>query len=708
MQACDRCYRRKCKCDKAVPTCGQCQKARTACLYVNRSQEPTVRREAVERIERRLRQAEARNRALSSQLATYQSLPHNSIHQERRENPPPSVLSPNFPFDRNEVADEVSFLSRHAGGERSYSNIASDILFAHLVQGVASLNSSSRHEHSTNRASPRPVTPTTRSLRISSESLPPEKVARQLHQAYFNHHHLCYPFLNHLSVMANLDRIYTDGIVLEADAVVAFQFYMVLAIAMTSAHKCDWQSLPESEKFQAQAMTRVNEVLQRADIHALQALLLLCQYRMTSSTQETSASLWHMVGFAARMCSEQGLHRNETYYKPSGLPDNEDLLAASETRRRCFWCVVNMDRIVSITLGRPLAIHLEDVDTALPEPIIESSDSNLWNKDLPFPTAIFNHITRYRILSGKVMTSLHSNRADARDEASAATARVALIEELEQWRNESENLRLHPESRENTRRSCFLSPEWYELLYYNALLMLNRPSPVLPSISARSLATLQSIFDASREAIARYALLHTSQRINYTWITLHAVFMAGLSYIYAVGRHYRARQVNTRAPLERSTLSTDPAIIEVVNTCRSCSIVLVAVSERWATPRYCHQVFDRLSDAVLADVIAYFTQLTTSSTSINDSGMPRNSMLAPQPDLNAPLSSGSGATLPPMTTATSVPLGVDTVLRDCFEDLQHFHDTYSGDGPIRQLSQDWLQEIGGMTFHAVQSWGNND
>lgn len=344
MQACDRCYRRKSKCDKAIPTCGQCQKARTSCDYIDRSREPTVRREAVDRLERRLRQAEAKNRALTSQLATYQASRSSSIGKESREAPQPPVLSPNFPFDRNEVADEVSFLSLQAGGERNYSGVASGVVFSHLVQGVASLDSSSPHGQAPTRTSTRPGDQTTSSLSISREALPPEIVARRLHQAYFKHDYLCYPFLNRHSALVNLDRIYADVSVLEADATAAFPFYMVLAIAMASAHKCDWQSLPESENFQARAMARVGEVLQRSDIHALQAVLLLCQYRMTSPIQEKSTSLWHMVGFAARMCFEQGLHRNETYYDPSSHPDNEDFLALSETRRRCFWCVVDMDR----------------------------------------------------------------------------------------------------------------------------------------------------------------------------------------------------------------------------------------------------------------------------------------------------------------------------------------------------------------------------
>ncbi|KAJ5102604.1 hypothetical protein N7532_003133 [Penicillium argentinense] len=475
---------------------------------------------------------------------------------------------------------------------------------------------------------------------------------------------------------------------------------------MASAHKCEWQSLPESENFQARAMTRVKEVLQGGGIQALQAVLLLCQYRMTSSAEETSASLWHMVGIAARMCFEMGLHRNQTYYTPAGLAVNNELLAESETRRRCFWSVVDMDRVVSITLGRPLAIHVEDVDTTLPEPHVdESSETGLeMCSNAPSPTAIFSHITWYRILSGKVMESLHSPRGQGHDEEFIATTRLKLTEELEQWRAQTQSLSLIADTHK-TRQSSYLSSEWYELLYYNTLLMIYRPSPALSNVSPRAPTALQPIFNASKEAISRYAMLHTSQRINYTWITLHAVFMAGLSYIYAVSRHFRARRAEPNTSVTDDTLATDPTILEVVNTCRSCSIVLVAVSERWATPRHCHKVFDRLGDAVLADVIPFYTKPKTAvPSSAAHSCAPVVALGEPQPDIQPPMFDPS-ASMAPIHTSAAFSLGVDTVLRDCFEDLQHFHDAHGGDGPIRQLSQDWLHEIGGMALEAVHLWG---
>ena len=62
IQACDRCHRRKPRCDKLQP-CAPCEKAKVACNYTDRGP-PNV-----EKLERRLRQAEAKNKILTSELA---------------------------------------------------------------------------------------------------------------------------------------------------------------------------------------------------------------------------------------------------------------------------------------------------------------------------------------------------------------------------------------------------------------------------------------------------------------------------------------------------------------------------------------------------------------------------------------------------------------------------------------------------------------
>lgn len=58
--------------------------------------------------------------------------------------------------------------------------------------------------------------------------------------------------------------------------------------------------------------------------------------------------LWHLVGVAARMCFELGLHRESLYQTRGDQEVNPDRLVAAEVRRRCFFCVLAIDRYVSL------------------------------------------------------------------------------------------------------------------------------------------------------------------------------------------------------------------------------------------------------------------------------------------------------------------------------------------------------------------------
>ncbi|KAK2739288.1 hypothetical protein FQN57_006623 [Myotisia sp. PD_48] len=743
MQACDRCHRRKSRCDKESPSCGSCIKAGIACSYTDRSKEPTYRKEVVERLERRLRQSEATNRALAARLAaaTQKKTQQNGyIDDNGRINLSPHLHADNMMYgesqpikqegENNEVTDEVSYLSLTAGGDRQFLGSASGVLFANLVRATVETSPvpiSTTAVHSSNvgssPSSSNPGRETTMSggrsglslppdARASNYQLPPEPFARDLHHAYFEHDHLCYPFLHRPTALAAFEQIYDDPSILNRDALSCFVFYMILAISSVDFHKFDWQTKPDADNFHSVALSRLNEVLQTGNFETLQAILLLCQYRMRSPLHDTSASMWHLVGVAARICIDQGLHREATYriqQTMSGIVpslSSEDI--RSEVKRRCFFCVMAMDRVVSSTLGRPVGIRLADTDVLLPNPDFDLEVNPLDTSFRPTTdtfsrTALFVHIVRYRFLIGKILGSLYSVRAknSTSDEASALSIRESLVADLEQWRQETASLNLPAVDLSSTipgDRSSFRAHEWYELLYYNAILILYRPSPALSASSTMVPILIQTIYNAAKQAITLYAHLHRSRRINYTWITLHAVFMAGLSYIYAVGRHFRSKRRAAIGGPPAISLDEDPSIIEIVNETRACSTVLVAVSERWSAIRRSHEVFNRLSDAVLSDAVELLNDISPGRIAT-----PMLPITAPEVTLPVSLamSPSSLVTAHPGfehwssftdTIPTAPQLAVDSVLQDCFRDLQQMPE-YSYD-PISQLSQDWLGEIG--------------
>ncbi|KAL4915042.1 fungal-specific transcription factor domain-containing protein [Aspergillus aurantiobrunneus] len=678
--ACDRCHRRKSRCDKALPSCGPCRKAgvAAACKYVNHTRD---RQKQLQRLQLRIEQLEGENRALSQQLEGRATASDGVAHRPSG----PSEADPR-PAEHdavsNELTEEISFLSSRAGGENQFLGSTSGVLLASLVDATVKAPSQGWTRRP-NRVVASPLSTTTPASTFNTSPLPDERVARVLHHAYFDHDHVSYPFLHRPTALANVDKIYQDPAILSQDAFSYYSFNMVLAIATASVYKFDRESLPDAETYHSRATERLNELLQRGDTQALQAMLLLCQYRMVNSVQDTSTSMWHLVGVAARMALELGLHREQVYQAKCTGSNASAGLIANEIRRRCFWCVIAMDRIVSITLGRPLAIRLQDTDVALPDPSLDS----LVDSNGPVglcTTALFVHIVRYRIICGDIMSALHAGSTRTQTDAeSALQARDDLATTLVQWHHDTAGLSLLGEDGSRTEiphQSSFRTREWYEMLYCNALLMLYRPSPALSGVARRDSTALQNIFVAAKQAIAIYSQLHRWKRINYTWITLHAVFMAGLSYVYAVGRHFRSHK-RKQGSAPAASLESDPAIMDIVNDCRTCSNVLVAISERWNMAKNCYDVFNRLSDAVLVDAVEYHTKATGPQQSTVRNTIP----LAGQ-TTNINWDNG----------LTPGPLAVDSVLRECLDDLQHFQPSAYGDDPVGQLSQDWMGEIEGM------------
>ncbi|KAL4790120.1 fungal-specific transcription factor domain-containing protein [Aspergillus venezuelensis] len=676
--ACDRCHRRKSRCDRLVPSCGRCRKAGVPCEYTTRDRDNQLNK-----LRHRVQQLERQNVSLSEQLG-------DRNRHRRPADATGSAEQMQHAASSNELAEEISFLSTRAGGENQFLGSTSGVLLASLVDATVKTSHSSGIGTVQTRNAMRPLGRMAESIAPSLKDfqLPDEQVARTLQDAYFGHDHLSYPFIHRPTALATVDKAYQDPSFFSQDAFAYYSFMMILAISTASACKFDPDSLPNAENYHLRAIQRLNEILQQGSVQALQAVLLLCQYRMANSVQDTSTSMWHLVGVASRMCLELGLHREQEYRIGER---NQELFVMNEIRRRCFWCVIALDRIVSITLGRPLAIRLQDTDVALPDPgfgLIVNSEMQLNHNSAitPCSTALFVHIVRYRVICGDIMTALHIGSLRAKtDPQSALKARDELAETLCQWRRDISGLPLLEDDQLDLladRGSSFRTRAWYEMLYYNALLMLYRPSPALSGCYSRDSPALQNIFVAAKGSITLYAQLHRWKRINYTWITLHAVFLAGLSYVYAVGRHFR-RAMQQGDP-DTASLENDPTIVDIVNDCRTCSNVLVAISERWNMAKNCYDVFNRLSDAVLADAVQYHTRIV---------GPPYkgSSILHSQ-------GGGDAGNIAAQDVLNRGPLAVDSALRACLDDLQHFQPSAYGDDPVGQLSHDWMGEIDGMGF----------
>ncbi len=78
----------------------------------------------------------------------------------------------------------------------------------------------------------------------------------------------------------------------------------------------------------------------------------------------SEVSLWHVVGFAARVAIALNLHRR---VDDTSLPGN-----VVEQRKRVFYSLYNLDRLVAATLSKPLAFADDDIDVEVGEPILQT------------------------------------------------------------------------------------------------------------------------------------------------------------------------------------------------------------------------------------------------------------------------------------------------------------------------------------------------
>lgn len=176
----------------------------------------------------------------------------------------------------------------------------------------------------------------------------------------------------------------------------------------------------------------------------------------------------------------------------------------------------------------------------------------------------------------------------------------ALRQELEEWRATSpdklENIHARP-------LSVFASNDWFQLAYEYSILLLYRHYIIDNSeLAARVPNTLMEevqepdvrdrAFEIcathARQMCVLYRRLYQSQRsqIQFTWGSLHILFLGGLTYLYCLWKSPYVRR--------RTRQST------VINTCMACTTVLIIIAERWNEASSYRDIFELLSESTIS------------------------------------------------------------------------------------------------------------
>ncbi|KAK9853007.1 uncharacterized protein MYU51_007555 [Penicillium brevicompactum] len=364
-QACDRCRRKKIKCDGAFPSCRACEKTGLVCEV-----SATLRRQTKVRgftsDEQRLELLQAELTRCQQKLKAEQDRSANlqqelSRQQKARLQPEPETTTTSVdhfrPAQKRTITDDPTYVIKHMGrlvhDGKGVGRFAGSTTGVHFVLTVEQecqkvLNLSGVFPESCYRLflaespSVSDYSPGTVDLFMQKwEPFCPVLVKTQLRADI-------------RSLVNSLHRQYDQ-------ATVDYSTALILLMAL-NIHESFATHLAQSPEQTSGCLERltvahglIDKVVSQGSLRSLQALSLFALFSQLSGHCLT---LTYLNGIMVRLAQSLGLHRHARRFKMG--------VGEIELRKRLWWSVYVLDRLTSILHGIPPLINDVDVDNDLP------------------------------------------------------------------------------------------------------------------------------------------------------------------------------------------------------------------------------------------------------------------------------------------------------------------------------------------------------
>ncbi|KAJ5764948.1 hypothetical protein N7520_004507 [Penicillium odoratum] len=393
----------------------------------------------------------------------------------------------------------------------------------------------------------------------------------------------------------------------------------------------------QPEEYHASAIVHLESFLGSSSsegfggLEELQAVLLLASFALL---RPVAPGLWYIVGVAMRLAVDLGLH----YEDGVGLETSKDgnqiqsRIDARERgrrewirdlRRRLWWCVYSFDRLVATCVGRPFGISDQAISTEFPSMMDDKyiTKSGLLTPPDGAPTYkhVAFHYFKLRLLQSEIHDVLQYQQARAVRRRATDSAIILPHAELtspflqgfdsfRSWRHDVHRRLVEWNESAPTRPDTGVrfSIELLELNYWQAIILLYQQSLTVPAELAGELTPADdvsspsfsnpddgdeedhvylNVAEAGQKVIRIYRQLHRVRLVNYTYLATHHIFMAGISFLYAIWY----------SPLVRSRLSLD----EVDFTVLAATSVLGDLMHKCPPAEACRDAFERMSKATV-------------------------------------------------------------------------------------------------------------
>lgn len=454
------------------------------------------------------------------------------------------------------IAHEVGMLSLPNAADPKYLGPSSGLIFARALTGVGpsgqglssstgALASISKDGHALQQ--------------IVLAELPALVDLQRFINAYFETFHPLYPFLNEADFLRTAESIRQTAATgqkpsremqndLSRDERYSHaQVYLVLFLGATLLEFRLGRKY-NSSSYMATAMMHMQYISLHDNLRGLQTILLLI---LASLQSPRGMDAWFLRAALIAGCIDLGLQRKVSYVDNT----SPDALNNHNLRSGIFWSTYSIDRTLSVLLGRPLTLRDEAFDIGFPDDLSGEEISrdavgigqdtsvnaghNLDNQTMVPAITSF----RFDRIVAEIKLMLHRvSQSPARfpwptKVSSWQTAvHEACSDMIEQARKRLN--RLDTPLRYGLSSAFILAP--LDLKYHHTIMLLYRPSPLIPQPSALA---LRFCFESAMETIRIYSDMYRNGSMTNSYLEAHTIFVSGISICYCLLVSKNIRQV---------------------------------------------------------------------------------------------------------------------------------------------------------------------
>lgn len=272
--------------------------------------------------------------------------------------------------------------------------------------------------------------------------------------------------------------------------------------------------------------------------------------------------VWYTMGSALRLTVDLGLHAEK-------LNKNYDPFVR-DLRRRLFWCVYSLDRQICVYFGRPFGIPEESVSAQYPS-VLDDALITTSNDDISDYSKVRSSIASSKVIAFAMFKVRRIQATIVQVLYSYCGEIPRKFADLESWRYHMHGVLDRWFEKEvpktNKKMNCKFTTEFFSLNYFFTKCMLYGLSPKNLSLNDK---TFGIVYEATKGTIDTYSILCTKKKINYTWVAVHNLFMAGMTYLYVV--YYSDTGVREgRKAVEIRTTAILRVLKELIGLCEAAN-----------------------------------------------------------------------------------------------------------------------------------------